>query len=364
MLAISADTIDLIKTRRLCIIQDDAIPDRRACLVAPTTSLSQAEFNSIITLSRGLPFVALSNSRAQAFMLPPMQSTDGRSGVSDALVSVDARENITTGISVADRTLAINILGAHEPDPQKLVKPGHIFPVLTKPGGLLVKHALPEAALDICSISWQEPAALFMDLLNTQGSLLTADEQVQIAKEHKLPLIKISEIVLYRLQSEQLVQKVAETRLPTRNGTQFRALAYRSSLFAGEHMVLVKGQINSQQIVLTRVHAEQTFSDVFGGSKESSRKTLHNAINSLEQSDCGIILYLRKPEAGSLSQQLSSNSNRQDNSGTDGLMREYGIGAQILKDLGARQIELLTNSKPQLIGLDTFGINIVGCREI
>ncbi len=271
-------------------------------------------------------------------------------------VTVEAREGVTTGISAADRSVTVTLLGEKIPNPRKIVSPGHIFPVQTREGGLLVRTAIPEAAVDITVECGFNDAALFVDLIGSDGSFLSREAVTLLSKEYKIPCISLGTLTQERLQSQALVQKVTEARLPTEFAGEVHAIIYKSHIHSGEHLALVKGDIHSSDPLLTRVQTEATIHDVFGGSTSNTRRQLHQALRQIGSRGRGVLVYLRKPQEGFLKDQLSEGpalASRMT------LMRDYGIGAQILRDLGVSKIELLTNTKKNLVGLKTFGIDIV-----
>lgn len=355
-------------TTKLGILVDD-LSASRAALIAPTEDISDERVNKILSLSGGLTFVAISPERATAFMLQTMArpATSGQhlptTSQSSQYVSVEAREGISTGISAADRAKTLSILGAKIPQPRALVKPGHIFPVETRDGGVLVKTAIPEGALDIVKLIGGTDAALFVDLLNPDGSLMNQQQSRELATRESIPVTTLSELIRYRLQQEPLVSRVAEAALPTTLAGEVRAIVYRSRMSDIEHVALIKGDVKGDTPVLVRVQAEHTVADVFGGNSPTSRSRLQNSLKEIGQRGAGILLYLRRPfldAKGSSVQHLeeheAQNSARR--------MREYGVGAQILRDLGVTQVELLTSSIHLLEGLPSFGITVVAQHPI
>lgn len=351
------------KKTRLCILQDDASVGARAVLVSPANSITTEITNTMIGLSRGLVFVAISTDRAERLLLEPMTIDTQNTRYPTGLISVDAREGISTGISAPDRAKAIQILGAEIPNPRELVKPGHIFPVAVRRGGVLVRNALPEGACDLATLTGQTDAAVFMDLLSPAGTLLSNQEQCELAEKEQIPIILLSEIVQHRLQNEPLVYKVAEAALPTRSSGELRSIVYRSHLYEGEHFALTKGVISANTETLTRVQTENTFSDVFGGQGITSRINIRKALELIDHSNSGVFVYLRRSLRGALAAELLG---CKDNALTPNfhMMRSYGLGAQILRDLGVRKIRLVSNTQQQLIGLNTFGLEIVGQQAL
>lgn len=343
-----------------CAVLIDDVGSDRAVLIAPTDEISETLVNEIITLSGGLTFVALSQERASAFLIAPMARGpgNGTGGGHQSLplyTSVEARAGVTTGISAADRATTLRILGEKVPQPRSLVRPGHIFPIETKTGGVLVRAAIPEASLDIIKMAGFTDAALFMDLLDRDGELLGSEGAKALADTRGLPLFSISELIQYRLSREPLISRVAEAIVPTKQAGDLRAVVYRSALHEVEHIAYIKGEISSGRPALVRVQSENTLADVFGGEHPASRKSLHNSLRAIGERGSGIVLYLRKPLI--IEAEGSTNDHAVTPPPTD-QMREYGIGAQILRDLGAGQIELLSSTSRALIGLSNFGISV------
>ncbi|MFO0417006.1 MAG: 3,4-dihydroxy-2-butanone-4-phosphate synthase, partial [Pseudomonadota bacterium] len=353
---------------RLAVLRDDIGGDR-AVLVAPAQDLAAEEINRALTLTGGLTFVALSPERAAAFMLSPMKrGDDSRLSLEapgngfEQLTSVEAREGVTTGISAADRATTIRILGAPVPAPRALVKPGHIFPVLTRSGGSLVKSSVPEAALDLVKLASFSDAALFIDLLDEQGEVISAERALAWSKIHAIPSVTISEIVRYRLLRERLVSRLTEATIPTHAAGTVRAIAYRSHIHDIEHIALVKGVIDPSAPVLVRVQVEQTVADTFGGGDPATRQQLHGALRAINTRGAGVLLYLRR---GSLSHSAPFLNTSAPPSAAAALqMREYGVGAQILRDLGITKIDLLSSTNRALLGLASFGITVVSQQPI
>jgi len=359
--------------RRLALLQDDFGPLDRSVLVAAAQNMTKSLMNELLTLSAGVVFVALSPARTQAFMLNPMSrlrmtASNTKAAAEDYHIpllceSVEAREGVTTGISAADRALTTAILGEEQPAPRKLVRPGHIFPIEVCDGGVLMRNALPEGALDIVKLTGHTEAAVFADILDEQGDFMNACRCRTLCTRHQIPMISLSSLTLMRLQSEALVYKVAEAKLPTRLAGELRSCIYKCKIHDGEHLALIKGQIDPELPVLTRVQPEFTFSDVFGGSTPPSRLVLERCLKAIGERGQGVFIYLRRPAAGQLREQIESwqTAYRQKPAL---LMREYGLGAQILRHLGVRKVELLSAGRLSLVGLKTFGMEIISQRPI
>jgi 3,4-dihydroxy 2-butanone 4-phosphate synthase/GTP cyclohydrolase II len=251
-----------------------------------------------------------------------------------------------------------------------LVQPGHIFPIEAKSGGVLVRNTLTDAALDCSRLLGHTSAAAYCDCLNAHGSLSDANQLIQLAQKHQLPYTTISEIVKHRLATESLVTRVAEANLPTALAGMVRAYTFSSKIYSGEHLALVKGDISGSQPVLTRVQAEATFSDVFGGSNSLSQQHLHKSLEMIGAEGRGVLLYLRKSEPGELTRNIRTADqppaeNSQASTNYDNAtMRQYGIGAQILRDLGISQINLLTSKSGLPPGIFDFGLTIAAITPL
>ena len=360
--------LEAFKERHLALLRLDSSTEQRAVVVSPASGMTASLMNSLIQLAKGNILVALEEKRAEAFHIPQMshRSPDElhtTSMLSRACVSVEAREGVTTGISASDRAKTVALLGCESPHPRMLVQPGHVFPVCIREGGTLVRHALPEGAYDLVSLCYHQDVATFVDLLGSDGEFLNQEQQDKLAKDNSLPVFTMSEIIRYRLEHENLVTRVAEAKLPTKLAGELISYVYKSPVYEGEHLALVKGEIDPCKPTLVRVQPESTFADVFGGDNPPTRKLLHNSLKEIGRNKSGVLVYLRRPEIGQVKKQVThwqENPHKHPAS----MMQEFGLGAQILRDLGVKQIELLTRSNKDLIGLKPFGIEIVTQRPI
>lgn len=369
--------LNSLKERKLAVIIDDCVVPSQGILMLAAESANPEIVNELISLSRGILHVAITSHRAHRFQLAEMtrNSTDARFNprysALKAFVSVEARVGVTTGISAADRAATLRVLGSPQPDSRELVRPGHIFPVEARTGGVLVRNTLPDAALDCARLIGATDAAAYCHCLDSSGTLLDQDDLRALALRHKIPITTISEIVQYRLSTEPLVTRVAQASLPTHYAGVVQAYSFRSRIYKGEHLALVKGDIHTDQPVLTRVQAEATFSDVFGGPDSISRRHLISSMELIGKRGRGVIVYLRKSSHGCLTEELeglgSACPSQNDDShvatkfehNTTGMMRQYGIGAQILRDLGISQVELISSRSGTPKGLFDFGLDIV-----
>ena len=341
--------ITQIKERKVLILLDDYRAPYDTCIVAEATDASFSVLNEIVSLTSGMLRVALDKHQIEKLMLKPMQiNQELQNQQHNDFVSVDAREGISTGISIADRLKAIRHLADKDPDPRQLVSPGHIVPVQISKGGLIVKHAMPEAAYDIINLAFETNGALFGDFLNEKGELFEKEELITFASKHNIPIISLNELTRELLKKKQLVNRVASAELPSTLAGICTGHMYTVDDQDGEHLALVKGDISPDSIVTVRVHVASTFEDIFGNGGESSRSKLKQGLSFLRNEEQGIFLYLRLEKE--YAEQKSNKHAR---------MRNFGIGAQILRNLGAQKIRVLSNHQTPLIGLEAFGIEII-----
>lgn len=363
--------LEPFRTRQAALLLDDG-GEFRACIVAPAEGMIAERMNELLTIGTGLTFVALSEDRCRSFLLGPMSRPRAALGVFQnsenpdilsACESVEAREGVSTGISAADRAKTISILAEERPEPRRIVRPGHVFPVAVRKGGVLVKQALPEGALDLVTLAGYRDAALFIDVLRREGDFGDEEYVRALSNKYKLPLIPLSQITRARLEKDSLLQRVALARLPTVLAGELTAIAFLSSLNDAEHVALVKGSIEPDETILTRVQPEFAFGDVFGGHNPGTRDQIDRSLKAIGERGKGVLVYLRRPFAGQLGPQLLQQS-VSFHERPAWMVREYGIGAQILRNLGVRKVELLTGSTKNLVGLQSFGIEIVSQRPI
>ncbi len=335
---------------RLAIVIDDSAANGKTVLTAQGTGLTSDLLNQMLMISGSQVYVTLNPQRAKSFELEPMsRGAFSSQSALKLLQSVEAREGIHTGISIADRTKTIDILSDSEMNPKMIVKPGHIFPVEIAEGGVLVRASIMEACSDLSLIAGGSDVAVVVDLLNDQGNYPSVQELKTISDKYQLPVFNLSELIVSRLNSTSLVEKVSEADLPLGSGTVFRMRAYRSKLDAVEHVALILGDPSEDGRVMTRVQKENLFTDLFGLQPGSEHSSLRKSINLIEKEGKGLIVYLR-------ASQKDAFKGRQE--AKTAIFRDYGIGAQIVKDCGAKKLTLLSSSKNAPEGLESFGLQI------
>jgi 3,4-dihydroxy 2-butanone 4-phosphate synthase/GTP cyclohydrolase II len=340
----------------IVLLIDDSEPVNapRVIVFTKAANTTPEKVNKLTKLTGGVLLVAIKRERAEKMLLSPMSRSLLHEQTSDwnILTSVEAREGVSTGISAFDRARTAALIAEANPSPRSIVQPGHIFPVLVHEGGVLAKHALPEGACDLVNLASGSEAALFAEMLDKNGDRFSPSELAKL----NIPSVTLSALTRYRLETEPLITCVAEAKIPTRLAGEVRSYIFKSKIHDGEHLALVKGEISAEIPVLTRVQSEFTFADVFGGSTPPSRNQLLASLSAIGARGSGILVYLRRSETGLLKTQISSWEEYFSKKPAN--MFEYGIGAQILRHLGARKINLLTTSSKSLIGLDSFGLEI------
>ena len=358
-----------IRDGRMIIIVDDEDRENEGDLVCAAEKVTPEIINFMARHARGLICLPLTEDRCDELHLTT-QVADNTSFHGTAFtISIDARKGVTTGISASDR--ATTILTAVDPQtrPQDLARPGHIFPLRAKKGGVLVRPGQTEASIDIARIAGLYPAGVICEIMNEDGTMARLPELKDFASAHGLKMIRVADLVRYRISKEMLVRRVAETDLPTVYG-RFRAIAYENIINGDVHLAMVIGSVTTTEPVLVRVHTENVTCDMFGSLVDDTGFQLHTALEKIAGAGQGVVLYLRQREHSldlvhqlrtyALMQERGLGKKEASMETGYGLNRDYGIGAQILHDLGLRRILLLTNHPPKVAALEGFELEVVG----
>lgn len=363
------DAVREIREGRMIIIVDDEDRENEGDLVCAAEKATPEMINFMARHARGLICLPLTEERCDELHLTT-QVADNTSFLGTAFtVSIDARKGVSTGISVSDRATTIQVAVDPQTRPQDLARPGHIFPLRAKKGGVLVRPGQTEASVDIARIAGLYPAGVICEIMNEDGTMSRLPQLQEFAEAHDLKMITVADLVRYRISKETLVKRAVETILPTVYG-RFRAIAFENIINGDVHLAMIMGEIRSEDAVLVRVHTENVTCDMFGSLMDDTGFQLHAALEKISAAGQGVVLYLRQREHSlDLVNQLRTYALMQEKAvgkreasletgyGTD---RDYGVGAQILHDLGLRRIQLLTNHPPKVAALEGFELEVVG----
>ena len=358
-----------IRAGRPVIVVDDEDRENEGDLVFAASKATPELLGFMIRHTSGVVCVPMEGRELDRLKLPPMTLVnEDRKGTAYS-VSVDARDGISTGISAADRARTIRVLVDSATEPYELTRPGHVFPLRAAEGGVLRRPGHTEAAVDLARLAGLAPAGVICEVVNDDGSMARLPELRALADEHGLAIMTIADLIAFRRRTESLVQRVAETRLPTRHGT-FRAVGFRSTMDGVDHIALIAGEIGAGEDVLVRVHSECLTGDVLGSLRCDCGPQLDAALETVAREGRGVVVYLRGHEGRGIGLLHKLAAYQLQDSGADtveanlrlGLpadARDYGIGAQVLADLGVRSVRLLTNNPDKRAGLEGYGLRVV-----
>jgi 3,4-dihydroxy 2-butanone 4-phosphate synthase / GTP cyclohydrolase II len=363
------EAIEDIAKGKLVILVDDEDRENEGDLCMAAEKVTPEAINFMARCGRGLICLSLTPERVEELRLP-MMTEDNTSPFGTAFtVSIEAKKGVTTGISAADRATTIRTAIAPDTKPEDLVRPGHVFPLKARPGGVLQRAGQTEGSVDLSRLSGLYPAGVICEIMNDDGTMARVPELIEFAKKQNLKTVTIKDLIKYRMRTESFVKRLVSVKMPTEYGGEFNAIAYANEIDNTVYIALVKGEIKPEDEVLVRVHSQCLTGEVFGSKRCDCGEQLHRAMEMVSREGKGVILYVRQEGRGiGLINKLKAYE-LQDK-GLDTVeanirlgfkpdLRDYGVGAQILVDLGVRKMKLMTNNPKKIIGLEGYGLKVV-----
>ena len=356
MLSSIAQIIDDAKNGKMFILVDDEDRENEGDLVIPAEMCNDQKVNFMAKYGRGLICLALESKRVEELNLPLMSMNNQSRNKTAFTVSIEAKTGISTGISAHDRAKTILDAIDSAKGRNDIVSPGHIFPLKAQDGGVLVRAGHTEAAVDVAKLAGLNPSGVICEIMNDDGTMARMPDLIKFAKKHDLKIATIADLIEYRRRNDRLVERTDELNVKVLDG--FKTLIYRSKIDGSQHLALVKGEFNEDEEILVRMHHLNIFNDIFDADKKN---ILPKVIKKIDEAQKGVIVIIRQqnePLSSLLQDELAPGDNKQAK------LRNYGIGAQILLDIGVKKMRLLTNSKKSVIGLEGYGLKICGYRKI
>jgi 3,4-dihydroxy 2-butanone 4-phosphate synthase/GTP cyclohydrolase II len=369
------EVIEDIKAGKMVILVDDEDRENEGDLCMAAEAVTPEAINFMAKYGRGLICLTLDRAQVKKLNLPMMVEKNKSPFETGFTVSIEARTGVTTGISAADRARTVQVAADPDARPDDLVSPGHIFPLRARRGGVLERTGQTEGSVDLARLAGMVPSGVICEIMKDDGTMARMPDLEEFAAEHNMKIATIADLVAYRLRRDTLVHRAVEARLPSHFGGEFKAIVYANDVDKHEHLALVKGDIDPDKEIMVRVHSECLTGDVFGSDRCDCGAQLQEAMRMVSEAGTGVILYMRQEGRGiGLINKLKAYA-LQDNDGLDTVdanlelgfkpdLRDYGIGAQILRDIGVRKMRLLTNNPKKIVGLEGYELEVTSRQSI
>ena len=374
------EVIEDIRNGRMVVVVDDEDRENEGDLIVAAQMATPEVINFMAKHGRGLICLSMTPERIDKLGLTLM-STDNRSQFETAFTtSIEAREGVTTGISASDRSRTVAVAIDPDKGAEDIVTPGHVFPLRAQSGGVLVRTGHTEAAVDLSRLAGLNPSGVICEIMNEDGTMARLPDLVKFAQFHGLKVATIADLIAYRLRNDSIVERSLTTRIHRKHGGNFKLIVYRNRVSGAEHLAMVKGDISTEEPVLVRMHAVNILDDMLHDTTSHRDTELEGAIRAVGNEGRGVVVIIREPWAEKLSNQVRARhrmpsdplsatseisvSPEEEGDSTPPALRDFGVGAQILSDLGVREMELLTNRARAIKGLEGFGLSVVGRRPI